>query len=303
VVVVGGAAFVVVGLVGAYRYLVNFQDYRGYAPPRDPAFVTQKGSATSFVLASAALGGRRQKVDVYLPAGYAAHPQRRYPVIYLLHGVPGRPGAFLQTVRMGVVEDILVTQHRIQPFILVMPFGSTGTYTDEEWANGVGRNQGWETFVTRDLVHVIDARYRTIPRGAGRVVAGLSEGGYGALNLLVHHPREFRVGESWSGYELADPIRRIFGPGHASMRRNSPMTTVRRVAGTLRGQKSYVWFYSGTRDKLLPQNRAFARELARLGVWHRFRVVGGGHDWSLWRGQAANALLAATRGLEGGSHA
>ena len=50
--------------------------------------------------------------------------------------MPGRPGAFLQTVRMGVVEDILLARHSIRPMILVMPFGSTGSFTDKEWANG-----------------------------------------------------------------------------------------------------------------------------------------------------------------------
>ena len=66
---------------------------------------------------------------------------------------------------MGVVEDELVALHRARPMILVMPFGSTGTFTDKEWANGSART-GWETFVARDLVRAVDARYRTIRRGA-----------------------------------------------------------------------------------------------------------------------------------------
>jgi enterochelin esterase-like enzyme len=86
---------------------------------------------------------RRQPIDVYLPPGYTTHPHRRYPVLYLLHGVPGRPAAFLATVRMGVVQDELVALHRARPMILVMPFGSTSSFTDKEWANGVGKNEGW----------------------------------------------------------------------------------------------------------------------------------------------------------------
>ena len=83
--------------------------------------------------------------------------------------MPGRPAAFLATVRMGVVQDELVALHRARPMILVMPFGSTGSFTDEEWANGVGRTTAWETFLARDLVRAVDARYRTIRRGsAGR---------------------------------------------------------------------------------------------------------------------------------------
>ena len=67
-------------------------------------------------VASAALGGRRQPVDVYLPPRYDARPTRHYPVFYLLHGFPGRPGAFLQTVRAGVVE----ADYRLQRLVYAL---------------------------------------------------------------------------------------------------------------------------------------------------------------------------------------
>ena len=98
-------------------------------------------------------------------------------MIYLLHGFPGRPLAFIETLRMGVVVDELASRHAARAAILVMPYGSTGTFTDKEWANGVGRGQGWEDFVAHDVVQAVDARYRTVPSGAGRAIAGLSEGG------------------------------------------------------------------------------------------------------------------------------
>ena len=288
------AAFVAVGLLGAFRYISNFWLYRGFPPPKDPAYVRITGSAERFYVASAALGGHRQPVDVYLPPGYASHPREHYPVMYLLHGFPGRPGAFLQTVRMGVVEDVLLARHRIRPLILVMPFGSTGSFTDKEWANGVGHDQAWETFVARDLVGAVDARYRTIPRGSDRVVAGLSEGGYGALNIGLHHPGEFRVIESWSGYEQASNLKSIFGGDKSLVAANSPSVTLPRVAGALRKAKTYVWVYSGTEDSFREQNAAFAAALDRARVAHRFRVVRGGHNWAIWRDQASGALLAAS---------
>ena len=220
------AVLVAVGLFGTYHYLSNFWVYRGFPPPREAAFVKEVGIAQHITVTSPALGGRSQPVDVYLPPGYAAHPTQRYPVMYLLHGFPGRPGAFLQTVQMGVVEDALVAKHRIRPFILVMPFGSTGTFTDKEWANGIGRGQSWETFVARDLVRSVDRRYRTIPSGSGRVLAGLSEGGYGALNIGLHHPSEFGVLESWSGYQLAANLKSIFGGSQTRLAANSPLLTL-----------------------------------------------------------------------------
>src|SRR5581483_10829612 len=153
--------------------------------------------------------------------------------------------------RMGVLDESLVAKGSTPGVILVAPFGSTGTFTDKEWANGIGSGQGWETFVARDVVHAIDSRFRTIPSGSARAIAGLSEGGYGALNIALHHPGEFRVIESWSGYTRADPIQRIFGPGPALRAYNSPALQLPSVAGALRRAHTFVWFYSGRSDPLL----------------------------------------------------
>ena len=192
------AVFVGVGFAGVDRYARNYWLYRGFPPPADPAYVKRKGTVQHIKVQSAALGGRAQDVYVYLPPGYPQQPRRRYPVLYLLHGFPGRPLAFLLTVRMGVVEDELVAKHAAQPLILVMPFGSTGTFTDKEWANGVGSGEGWATFVARDLVQAIDARYRTLAAPDARAIGGLSEGGYGAINIALHNPGEFRGGHNWA---------------------------------------------------------------------------------------------------------
>jgi enterochelin esterase-like enzyme len=291
------AAFTAVGILGAYHYLDNYWLYRGFAPPHDPGFVATRGDAIRIEVSSPALGGRRQPVDVYLPPGYAGHPARRYPVLYLLHGEPGRPGAFLSTVRLGVVEDELVALRRARPVILVMPFGSTGSFTDKEWANGARPDEGWETFVARDVVGTIDSRFRTIRKGRARGIAGLSEGGYGAINIAVHHPGEFGVVESWSGYETADDIPSIFAGNRALLAHNTPLETIAGAAPALRRARTYFWFYTGSTDRFRSQNQAFAAELAQTGIAHRFAIVRGGHDWALWRGNAARAYLAASRHL------
>jgi enterochelin esterase-like enzyme len=305
--VVAAAATIVAvsgGLIGTYQYLDNYWLYRGFAPPKDPAFVTSKGRLVHFDVTSAALGGRRQPVDVYLPPGYAKHPAERYPVVYMLHGFPGVPTSYFRAGRLGVVEDILVAKHQIGPALLVAPYGSTGAFTDKEWANGVRPHEAWETFLARDVVNAVDRRYRTIPAGWARALVGLSEGGYGALNIGLHHPGEFHVLESWSGYEQADDIDSIFGRWESVLRWNSPALKVAAAAPALRAAHTFVWFYSGSVDKgLLAQNAAFERELARLHIASHYAVVRGGHDWALWRGQAARALYAACEYLTPPSHA
>jgi enterochelin esterase-like enzyme len=294
------AAFVIVGGLGVYRYGENFWLYRAFAPPAEATFVRVPGVEQQITVASPALGGRRQQVVVYLPPGYAQSPHRRYPVLYLLHGFPGRPLAFLETVRMGVVEDALVARGKAQPLILVMPFGSTGTFTDEEWVDGAGSHQGWGTFVARDLVRAVDARYRTIRSGRGRAIGGLSEGGYGAIDIALRHPGEFTMVESWSGYERPDKLRSIFGAHLGLLAANDPMTALPRLAPRLRALGTRFWIYSGRSDPLRTQNEQFAAELARARIPHDYFEARGGHNWALWRAHAAQAYLAAARRLAHG---
>jgi enterochelin esterase-like enzyme len=295
---VGG--FLAVGFAGVDRYGRNYWLYRGFPPPHDPRYVEHKGSVEHIKLTSQALGGRSQDVYVYLPPQYHAHPTRRYPVLYLLHGFPGRPLAFLLTVRMGVVEDELVAKHAAQPLILVLPFGSTGTFTDKEWADGVTPDESWATFVSRDVVNAIDARYRTIPTAAGRAIGGLSEGGYGAINIALHNPNEFRVVESWSGYVKAAHNHSIFGRTLTGVPANTPLDRVRSAAAELRHTHTYFWFYSGTTDPLRRQNRAFANALRRADVPSAYHELRGGHNWALWRGNAWRSYLVAARRLAHG---
>jgi enterochelin esterase-like enzyme len=289
--------FIAVGFVGVNRYGTNYWLYRGFPPPHDPAFVTQKGSVEHINVVSTALGGRSQDVYVYLPPGYASHPAKRYPVLYLLHGFPGRPLAFLLTVRMGVVEDALVAKHKAQPLILVMPFGSTGTFTDKEWANGLSPSEGWRTFVSRDVVRAIDSRYRTIASRSARGIGGLSEGGYGAINITLHAPREFSLVESWSGYEAAVHNHSVFGRQLAGLAQNTPLDGLHVAATTLRRLHTYFWFYTGKDDPLGRENRAFASELTAADIPHKYLVLRGGHNWALWRGMAWHSYLVAARRL------
>jgi len=286
-------AYLAVGLLGAHRYLSNFLQYRGFAPPREPAFVRSPGTVERILVTSPALGGRKQEAYVYLPSGYAQHPARRYPVLYLLHGFPGRPLAFLETVQMGVIDDSLTARRQAQPLILVMPFGSTSTFTDEEWVNGVESGNGWGTFVAHDLVRAVDRTYRTIATRSGRAIGGLSEGGYGAIDIALHNPHEFSVVESWSGYERPDKIRSIFGTQLRALTANDPRRLLPSVAPTFRKLGTYFWFYSGSTDPLRKQNAAFAQELSRVRVAHRYFEVYGGHNWAIWRDNARTAYVIA----------
>ena len=300
------------GLVGAFRYSDSYALYRGFPPPSEPPITVAhragravtvpvvKGTLQEIFVTSAAIGGRTQPVWVYLPPGYSQDPRRRYPVIYLLQGFPGNPESYLKVGQVGLREDVLVAKHRMAPMVEVMPFGSPSMFRDEEWANGVSPGNAWETFVAQDVVHAIDTRYRTIASGRGRAIAGLSEGGYGALNVALHHPAEFDVIESWSGYMLAAHVTGVFGRDAKVLAYNSPMFSVRAAAPVMRSDRADIWFYIGRDDKLLWQNQQFAAELGRLGVVHRFFVSSGAHSWPLWRRFTDQALMVASDHLAHG---
>ena len=104
--------------------------------------------------------------------------------------------------------------------------------------------------------------------------------------------------ESWSGYARADDVGSVFGHRHALLARNSPLLTLGAVAPALRRAHTFLWFYSGTDDRFRTQNGAFAAALAQQHLAHRFFLVRGGHNWALWRGNAARALLAVSHHLE-----
>ena len=145
-----------------------------------------RGQVVTRTLWSAALG-RRERVVVYLPPGYAGARAARYPLVILLHGVPGRPEDF---VTHGVVPhiDALMAAGRIPPFVAAMPAGGDRPTDDNEWADSDLRpSERWETYVARDVVGFLQSHYRVRRDAAGRAIAGESMGGFGAMNLALHH--------------------------------------------------------------------------------------------------------------------
>jgi len=304
VIALASIAFLALGGYGAFRYTRSFSRYRGFQPPIDPVTVRARGRSVpvfrgrtlTIQVASAALGGARRPVVVYLPPGYYTDTHKRYPVIYLLHGVPGQPSVFLDVGDVGVQEDILTASGRAGPAILVMPAGPH--FADTEWVNGLRPDQGWETFVARDVVNAIDRRFRTIADGAGRCIGGSSEGGYGALNIALHHPGEFHVVEGWLPYTLADATQtQLFGHDQQLLRYNSPLLILPSVAQQLRRDHTFFWLLIGTQDGLQQQTFDFASALRRFGIDFRLVVGPGKHRWYFIRPHVSQALLAASEHL------
>lgn len=135
----------------------------------------------------------RRAVTVYLPPQYDLEPERRFPVVYLLHGFKAKHKLWTAAGEQGLgleeVVDGLIAQGRIPPLLIVMPDGSNA-YGGSFYLNSVVTGQ-WEDFLWRDLVNFIDQKYRTIPQPAARGLAGHSMGGYGAIMVGMRHPAIF----------------------------------------------------------------------------------------------------------------
>jgi S-formylglutathione hydrolase FrmB len=137
----------------------------------------------------------RQPAFVYLPPGYDDEQDRRYPVLYLLHGVLDTPEVWVEPVYDGMTiqatMDSLIAAGEIGPSIVVMPNGRNA-YGGSYYANSPVTG-AWADYIARDAVSHADATYRTIPARESRAVLGHSMGGLGAIRLSMDYPEVFSV--------------------------------------------------------------------------------------------------------------
>lgn len=130
---------------------------------------------------------------VYLPPGYGTDGLR-YPVLYLLHGGGGDQGDWVTQGQIAAIADAAVAAEPSDALIVVMPDGRSGQWFD--YRDGSFLN---EAYVLDHLVPAVDDRFATIASRQGRTIAGLSNGGYGAMHLAAKAPDRFVAAGSMSG--------------------------------------------------------------------------------------------------------
>ncbi len=220
---------------------------------------------------------------VYLPPGY--DPAHRYPVVYLLQGFPGSPYQYVDGIDLPSYADPRIAGGSLPPFIAVIPPAGIDAYHGD-WT-GV-----WEQYLVRDVVPWADANLPTIADRAGRILAGLSAGGYGAVDIGLRHPLLFSTLEAWSGY--FHPLRAgaLVHARPAGLRAHDPSLLARREAPLLRRLRTRIFLSSGTTHdrETAAGTRTFSTELRGLRLGHRLWLAPGGHDGRLWRSQLPAAL-------------
>jgi len=124
---------------------------------------------------------------VVTPPGYDEHPDKRYPVVYFLHGYTATPQSYQQDMRFD--EAIAQAAAAGNELIMVVPDGYSkhkgGFYSSSPTTGD------YENFVARDLVDWVDANYRTLADEESRGLAGHSMGGYGTIRIAMKHPDVF----------------------------------------------------------------------------------------------------------------
>jgi enterochelin esterase-like enzyme len=280
--------WLIAGLWGAWLYVSRYEKYRGFAPPVADVGV-RPGVTESITFHSTALRGVHRYL-VHLPPGYlqAARHGKRFGVVYLLHGNPGQPEQFVNVAALAARADTLTSRGRIPPMIYAMPAGPPGySNNDTEWANArLGR---YEAFV-KEVVHRVDRRFATIPDRGHRIIAGLSEGGFGAVNIGLRNLALFSGIQSWSGTFTETATGPFRGMPMAVVHANSPTAYVPAMAPAIRRSGLRVYLYQGRSDRGGPAMQAFAAELRRAGASVQDRLYRGGHDWALWRSQIPHML-------------
>jgi S-formylglutathione hydrolase FrmB len=135
------------------------------------------------------------RLRILLPAGYDAASDRRYPVLYLLHGCCDvDPSGYAAWTTLTDVEPFTAKM----PLLIVMPeAGSGGLYSDP-YNDGKGGGNRWETYHIRELLPWIESHYRVRRRRAGRMLAGLSMGGGGAFVYAARYPDLFASAAAYS---------------------------------------------------------------------------------------------------------
>ncbi|MGC9319198.1 MAG: alpha/beta hydrolase [Armatimonadota bacterium] len=234
---------------------------------------------------SAAVGGP-VSYHIYLPDEYQAEPERRFPVLYWLHGTSGGlPGVRPLSAHFGGA----MRAGTIPPMLVVFPNAPPGSL----WVDSKDGKMPVETVVVSELVPHIDATFRTIASPEGRIVEGFSMGGYGAARLGLKHHDIFGAVSILAGGPLQQHfthtprvgprgremvLQRVFGGDHDYFRALSPWVLAEHNADAVRDDMR-MRLVIGEQDEMLAVTRRFHAHLTRLRVPHAFTVLPGvGHD-------------------------
>ena len=281
--------FMLLGIMLLSNGIGNLLFYSPDVGIYNPPSVGTHGTLIADSMVSPALHGQRRSFLVYLPPSYrdTTTPERRYPTLYLLHGSPGSEYDWSKGGKAVQSADALIGQGKIPELIMIFPDENGQSGETSEWGNSFDQKQLMENFVALDLVHFIDQKYRTIPTPSYRAIGGFSMGGFGAMNIAVHHPNIFGSVLSLAGYYLAEGS--VWGQNIAYMQANSPALV---LPTSPKAWKLRIFLGAATKDQpYYTDTQQFILELKALHIDYTFDLENGYHTWSVWEIQLYHGLL------------
>jgi enterochelin esterase-like enzyme len=210
--------------------------------------------------------GTRRKMLVYTPPGYA--PTKRYPVLYVLHGIGGDETEWQRFTQPENLLDNLIADGKAVPMILVFPNGRAQK-NDRAEGNVFAHAAAFANFegdLLNDVIPTIESRYSTLADREHRALAGLSMGGGQTLNFgLAHLDRFAWIGAFSSAPNTKPPAQLVPDPAAATK------------------QLKLLWLSCGNKDGLIRISQGVHAYLKEKDVPHVWNVDGHGHDPTHWR--------------------
>jgi putative tributyrin esterase len=253
---------------------------------------------------NSSLLGRSIDYRILYPVQYQYPDKRekRFPVLYLLHGVTGHSSDWIDRTRIALYAT------RYDLFI-VMIEGGNGWYTDSASVPA----DKYESYILQELVPDVEKRFRVSQERDGRAIAGLSMGGYGAFKFALKNPEMFALAASMSGAfgaaswtqkdlpnsgPILDSILRTFGPVNSPTRAaNDVFKLVRNVPAERISSLPFFYLDCGTEDFLFPFSRDLATLFVERKIPHEYRQLAGDHNWKYWDQQIEDILKLTARRL------
>ena len=253
--------------------LISFQAYSqsilkhspdGFDTPRNDI---KKGKIDTIIYVSKTVGTKRRAL-VYTPPSYTKG--KKYPVLYLLHGIGGDEKEWLRGGQPQVILDNLFAENKVKPMIVVMPNGRA-MKDDRAIGNIMAQDKveafaAFEKDLLNDLIPFIEKRYPVLTDKENRAIAGLSMGGGQSLNFGLRNLDKF----AWvGGFSSAPNLK-------------APELLVTNPEETKKKLK-LLWISSGDNDGLISFSQRTHDYLVANSVPHIFYIEPGVHDFTVWK--------------------